>query len=334
MTRLVRFAAVLAFACALLCTFAPLPGVRRAQAEETARSSADEQSVAQARVRARATQADDDDDDDGGGHVYSRPAGSALGSLFSRRSGLLGTGLMAAAFYFLFMRGRGAPGGSSGGSYYLFWIVAPALIAVASSHPSALLLVVVGLVARRWLPDPYLVFKHRARIRTLQIEVSANPGNVTARRDLAVIWLEKRRPQLALPLVEQALERDPGSLELVYLRGTTQLFLEQPERALESFLTVVHEDPGFRYGEAYLRAADALLALRRLEDAEEALDRHLKINSSSVEALYKLGRVRKARNDAAGVARAQAELRDVWHLLHGFQRRRQFGWYLRARLGR
>ena len=121
----------------------------------------------------------------------------------------------------------------------------------------------------------------------------------------------------------------------MYLRGTTQLFLKQPERALDSFLTVVHEDPGFRYGEAYLRAADALLALGRLEDAEEALDRHLKINSSlSLEALYKLGRVRKARKDVAGAARAQAELRDVWHLLHGFQRRRQFGWYLRARLGR
>jgi hypothetical protein len=40
-----------------------------------------------------------------------------MGSLFSRRSGLFGTGLIALAFYLVFMRGRGAQGNANWGSY-------------------------------------------------------------------------------------------------------------------------------------------------------------------------------------------------------------------------
>ena len=92
-------------------------------------------------------------------------------------------------FYFLFLRGRGGVGSGIGnwGSYYLFWFVAPLLIAAVSRHPAVLLVIVVGLVARRWLPDPFLALKYGARIRSLEVDVNTNPGNVTARRDLATI---------------------------------------------------------------------------------------------------------------------------------------------------
>jgi tetratricopeptide (TPR) repeat protein len=324
-------------AIVLLSVFAPAVVAGEAGSaagEETAQGSTDDEAAARrARARARLAGLDEEGDDDG---AYAGAAGSrgGLGALFSRGSGLLGTGVMALAFYFLFMRGRGAQGNNNWGSYYLFWIVAPALVAVVTSHPSALILVVVGLVARRWLPDPYLALKHSARIRKLAVEAGTNPGNVTARRDLAAIWLEKRRPQRALPLLDQALERDPGSVELLFLRGMAELYSKCPERALEAFLAVVHTTPGFRYGEGYLRAADALVEMNRLDDAEEALDRYLKVNSSSIEALFKLARVRTARKDEAGAEKARKDLRDVWHLLPAFQRRNQRGWYLRARLSR
>ena len=279
-----------------------------------------------ASARSRAMRPDDDEEDDA---HDARPARS-LGGLLSRRSGLLGTVGMALAFYFLFMRGRGGFGSAGWGSYYLFWIVAPVLIAAVSSHPEVLLVVVVGLVARRWLPDPFLALRYGARIRSLQVDVASNPGNITARRALASLWLERRRPGRALPLVEQALIRDPTSPELLYLRGLSQLQLRQSAPAFDSLLAVVHQDPGFRYGEAYLRAGDALMALGRWDDAEEALDHYLKINSSSVEALCKRARVRKARKDDDGARQARLELREVWRALPSFQRRKQLGWYLRA----
>ena len=246
-----------------------------------------------------------EDDGFGGADVddaqISRAGG--LGSMLSGRSGLFGTALMAAAFYFLFMRNRGGGRGGAGwGSYYLFWIVAPALLAAVSSHPSFLIVIVVGLVARRWLPDPILILKHRSRVRALQADIDANASNATARRDLAKIWLEKHRPRRALPLLEQALARDPDSVELRYLSGVSHLLAGEHERAIEALVTVTHREPSFQYGEAYLRAADALIALGRWDDAADALERYVKINSSNIEARWKRVRVCKARKDGTGRA--------------------------------
>jgi tetratricopeptide (TPR) repeat protein len=305
-----------------------VPGrVVAASGEDTEIGGAETERAAAARAAARARALDREGDDDGAGYGGY---GAGLGGMLSRRSGLFGTLAIAVAFYFLFMRGRGGDGNASWGSYYLFWIVAPAILAAFSSHPEILIVVVIGFLARRWLPDPFFALRHRARMRSLEVDVTSNPGNVTARRDLARLWLEKRRPGRALPLVEEALVRDPKSLELVFLRGAAQLLLGRHEAALESMLTVVHQEPGFRYGEAYLRAADALVALRRWDDAEDALDHYAKINRSSIEGLAKRVRVRKSRGDAPGATQAKRELREVWRTLPSYQRRNQLGWYLRS----
>jgi len=303
--------------------------IRDAQAREDATARAN-----RIRNRMRAEQRlrgqDDGAYDDAGDAQMGAPAG--LGSMLSGRSGLFGTAMLAAAFYYLFMRGGGRGGSTSGGwgSYYLFWIVAPALLAAVSAHPAFLIVIVVGLVLRRWLPDPFLFFKHQARVRSLQTDIDANANNATARRDLAKIWLEKHRPRRALPLLQQALARDPNSVELLYLSGVSHLLAGHHEKAVEALVGVAHREPGFQYGEAYLRAADALMALGRWDDADDALERYVKINSSSIEGRCKRVRVCKARSDADGARKAQADLKDVWRSLPPYQRRRQLGWYLRS----
>jgi tetratricopeptide (TPR) repeat protein len=297
-------------------------------AGEPAEKSADRVRGEQ-RLRERARRRDFDENQDS--PLGGVGASAGLGSLLSGRSGLLGTALLVAAFYFFFMRGRGAGGASSSwGSYYIFWIVAPALIAVASSHPAFLIVIVVGLVARRWLPDPFLILKHRTRVRALQVDIDSNASNATARRDLAKIWLEKHRPRRALPLVEQALARDPDSVELLYLSGVSHLLMGDNERAVEQLVGVTHREPSFHYGEAFLRAADALIALGRWDDADDALERYVKINSSNIEGRVKRLRVCKARKDADGARRAADDLRDAWRSLPAYQRRRQLGWYVRG----
>jgi tetratricopeptide (TPR) repeat protein len=296
------------------------PAAVHAQGEPAALSSADDEPAARQRARRAMVS---DDDDQGAGEL-------GLGAMFGSRSGLFGTGALALAFYFLFMRGRGGAGASGWGSYYLFWIVAPVLIAAASSHPAVLLVVVVGLLARRWLPDPYLAFKYRGTVRALEVDVAANPGNVTARRDLASIWLEKRRAARALPLLEQALARDGKSPELLYLNGVAHLLARKPQAAVDALVRVIHAEPGFRYGEAYLRAADALIALKQWDDADEALGHYLKINRSSLEGHYKRAKVHKARGDASGAKQAIGDLRETWRTLPSFQRRKQLGWYLKS----
>jgi tetratricopeptide (TPR) repeat protein len=305
----------------ILCGLGLFLDVGRARAANDEASGVSAPAAASSPAARAPRETDEEDVASAGGSRW------ALGSL-ARRSGWLTPLLLGAAFYFLFMRGRGNGGGW--GSYYLFWIVAPAIIAAVSSHPAVLLVVAVGFLARRWLPDPFLFLRYQSRIASLQTEVSANPGNVTARRDLARIWLEKHRPRRALPLLAEALARDPEAKELLYLQGLAQLYAGEHAAAVETFIGLVHRDPSFRYGEAYLRAGDALIALERWDDADDALERFARINSSSIEGRYKRARVKGARKDADGRRDAVRDLREVWRALPSFQRRHQLGWYLRA----
>jgi tetratricopeptide (TPR) repeat protein len=329
-----RAAAALAVAVLAFVMLAPLAA--RAADDDRATAAADDAPPADDRAGEKTERSDSrqraeralrgrGDDDDGGAGAMG------LGSMLGGRSGMFGTALLAAAFYFFFMRGRGGnSAGASWGSYYLFWIVAPAILAAISSHPEFLVVIVIGLVARRWLPDPFMFLKHRARVRSLQIDIDTNPSNATARRDLAKIWLEKHRPRRALPLLDQAIARDPNSVELVFLSGISHLLAGQHEQAVEALVAVTHRQPNYLYGEAYLRAADALAALGRWDDADDALERYVKFNSSSVEGRFKRARVCKARKDGDGARRALADLKDVWRSLPSYQRRKQFGWYIRS----
>ena len=86
------------------------------------------------------------------------------------------------------------------------------------------------------------------------------------------------------------------------------------------------------YGEPFRVAAEALVKLGRLEEAEDALDRYVGINSSTVEGYTQLARVRKDRGDKEGAREAIQEALRTFAQLPGYQRRRQIDWWLRAHL--
>jgi tetratricopeptide (TPR) repeat protein len=187
-------------------------------------------------------------------------------------------------------------------------------------------------LTRRWLPDPVLFFRHAGHVRRLQREIRANRDNVTARRDLAKIWLTKKRPRRALALLDEARQRDPESPELLLLAGTARLEAGQAETALPLLIDAAARNERQQYGLAYLMAGRALAKLGRWADAEDALGRYVVIHSSSVEARVRLASVRRELDDRAG---AKASLRDAietFAVVPGFRRRAELGWYLRARL--
>ena len=66
-------------------------------------------------------------------------------------------------------------------AYYLLLFGA----SYALRYPYLLVAVVVVWFGRRWLPDPYLFFKHAGHVRRLKAEIAHNADNVTSRRDLA-----------------------------------------------------------------------------------------------------------------------------------------------------
>src|SRR3954471_16163189 len=100
-------------------------------------------------------------------------------------------------------------------TYYLGWMA----LAYVVRQPVLLVGVVVFLVFRRYIPDPGALLRAMRRASALKHQIGVNAANVTARRDLAVIYLDLRRPKAALALLEQALRRDPNDPELLFLSG-------------------------------------------------------------------------------------------------------------------
>ncbi|NVB80275.1 MAG: tetratricopeptide repeat protein [Kofleriaceae bacterium] len=218
------------------------------------------------------------------------------------------------------------------GTYYLFWLLVPTVLAIVSAHPAVLVVVVVAVVARRWLPDPIQYLRHAGRVRSLQSQIELNAANAVARTQLAEIWLDRRRPRRAIPLLEQALERDRDSAELKYLLGLARLRAGDAEGSLEPLSEALAKDQRVRYGSAYLAIGDALVATSKLEDAIEAYERYLKINTSSLEAYAKLATARERKGDQAGARMARAQAMDTWRVLPRFQRRKQLFWWLKLKL--
>ena len=213
-------------------------------------------------------------------------------------------------------------------AYYLFFFVASR----ALRHPWLLAAVVVVWLCRRWLPDPYLYFKHAGHVRRLKGEIAHNAENVTARRDLAKIWLAKRRPRRAVVLLEEARLRARDAAELPLLRGTALNGAGRAEEALPLLVEAADKSERQMYGEAYLVAGKALRTLGRFAEAEDAFARYLAINSSSVEGRVLLACVRRELKDAAGAKAATREALDTFAAVPRFQRRAELKWYVRARL--
>jgi tetratricopeptide (TPR) repeat protein len=214
--------------------------------------------------------------------------------------------------------------------YYLAWM----LLSYGLRQPWLLLGLAALWLLRGLIPPPRALFGALGRARRLRQQVQVNRANITARRDLATIYLELLRPRRALELLEEGLALAPEDTELLYLSGLALHRSGQHEQALERLLRAVEKDARLRHGQPYLVAGDALLALRRWEDAIDGYERFVDFNSSDVTVHTQLAR---AHAGAKSYARARAALLagiDTWHSLPGSMKRRQFAAYLRAQWAR
>lgn len=214
--------------------------------------------------------------------------------------------------------------------YYFAWLAFSYLI----REPWLL----VGLVAlyfvRGFLPPPGAVFGALGRAGRLREQVRLNRANITARRDLASVYLSLLRPRRAIPLLEEGLALAPEDAELMYLLGVALHRAGRHEEALVRLLAALERDARLRHGQPYFVAGETLLALERWDDATDAFERYLDFNGSDVAAHTCLARARagaKAPDEAqksllAGIA--------TWHGLPSAMKRRQFGAYLRGQWAR
>lgn len=215
-------------------------------------------------------------------------------------------------------------------AYYLAWI----FLSYVLRTPWLLLGIVVILVLRPFIPDPGSLLRMLSRARSLRGQVEVNRANITARRDLAVLYLDGRRARAALPLLEQGLALSPDDPELLYLSGLALHRVGRHEEALAPLVRAVELDPRVRYGLPYLVAGDALAALGRWDGALDAYERYLADNSSDVSAYTRLSRALARTGDKDAARETLREGLRTWGVLPSAMKRRQFGAYLRAQWAR
>jgi hypothetical protein len=229
---------------------------------------------------------------------------------------------------------------------YLLYYLLTFLISYGVRNPYVLLFAGVLLVGRGFIPDPSAIFRAFARSGHLRREIASNPANATARRDLARILLDLRRPKAAFTVIAEARKRFPKDRELAHLEGVSLCRMNDPEAALRSlavacgmsadgsFLTPSRPDraaPGVSATtDILLLAASANEALGKWQEAEHAYEAAAELNTSSLEPIVRLAALRKRRGDRPGTHRALTEASATWAALPAYARRKQWRWRIQA----
>jgi tetratricopeptide (TPR) repeat protein len=213
-------------------------------------------------------------------------------------------------------------------AYYLAWIG----LSFALRYPALAVFALVFWFLRDRLPDPFKWLRGYALASKLEQQVALNPANVTARRDLARTYLEGFRPGRALEFLKEARALRPDDAELLFLTGLAHARLRHHEDAVKSLIAAVQLDGNVGREELYLRAGDSLVALDRLADARDAYEHATEANTSALEGYVKLARVAKKLGQAEEARRAIEEAQKTYRGLPRYARRKQLGWYLRAKL--
>jgi tetratricopeptide (TPR) repeat protein len=214
--------------------------------------------------------------------------------------------------------------------YYFAWLALSYLI----RQPWLLVGLVALWLVRGFLPSPGALFGALGRAGRLREQVRVNRANITARRDLATIYLSLLRPRRALPLLEEGLSLSPDDAELLYLHGVALHRAGRYEAALARLLAAIEKDQRLRHGHPYFVAGETLLALQRWDDAVDAFERFLDFNSSDVAAFTMLARAYAGGGNAEAARKWLLSGRQAWHGLPGAMKRRQFGAYLKAQWAR
>lgn len=212
------------------------------------------------------------------------------------------------------------------GWYYLAMI----FLSYTLHRPWLMAGIVLFFLMRPFLPDPVVLWRSWGQIQSLTAQIEANPANVKARRELAMVWLERLRPGRALELLDEARQRFPEDAELLYLTGLARLRCGDAEGSLDPLVKAVEIDPKLRLGDPYLAAAEALMSLGRMEEAEDALERYIDANSSSIQGYVLLADVREKLGRKEDANNAIAEALDTWKKLPAFRKKGQWAWWFRA----
>ncbi|MEC2345199.1 tetratricopeptide repeat protein [Paenibacillus barengoltzii] len=210
--------------------------------------------------------------------------------------------------------------------FLLSWLLGNPFLAII------ILLLILYFIDRRYVglfPSLSRPFKRSRNIGRLRQQLAASPFDVSAKRELARLLLERKKYTEALRLLEEAKDFSESSAEFWDDLGAACLGLGRIEEGEVHILHALSLNERVKYGQPYLRLASAF----RERDPQKALQyaaRFGEIQSSSSEAYYLLGSLYQSLGSKEEAKRAYTESIEVYRSLPKYKKRQERGWALRS----
>lgn len=212
----------------------------------------------------------------------------------------------------------------------LWWITGNPFFAVL------ILLAILYVLDRRYVglfPSITRPFALNRRLARVKQELRIRPFDVSAKQEAARILMEKRRYKEALPLLQDAASKMDESAEVICDLGICECKTGSIRDGERHLLRALELNPRVRYGEPYLRLAEAL-AQTESGKALEALEQFRGLHSSSCELYYRLGRLYEKLGKKQKAKDAYREAGEVYRTLPKYKRKTERRWALLSFLRR
>jgi len=191
------------------------------------------------------------------------------------------------------------------------------------------LLVILYWIDRQFIgltPSIIRPFKVSRSIGRLRNELRLNPHNTSGKLDLARFLIEKKKYQEAIEWLTDAKPRMEDSADLHAELGICYLKMDDMKQGEELIKRALLLNPRVKYGEPYLRLAEAYASHNDLDNAFALLEQFSQINSSSCEAYYRMGILYQSLGKQDEAKQAFKETRQIYSSLPKYSRKQQRKW--------
>ncbi|NLW25003.1 MAG: tetratricopeptide repeat protein [Clostridia bacterium] len=170
------------------------------------------------------------------------------------------------------------------------------LFRILLGNPILALIIIVFLyllVDRQFIglfPDIFKPFRRKARINKLKQEVSINPANVNAYKELGELYLEAKKYKDSVNYLEKTLGKMGEYADIHFYLGKAYYLLGEKEKGAEELKTAIEINTKVGYGEPYIYLLDREINTSR--DPEVIKELLFSIERfGTPEILYKAGKV-------------------------------------------
>ncbi|KAA9004092.1 tetratricopeptide repeat protein [Paenibacillus spiritus] len=195
-----------------------------------------------------------------------------------------------------------------------------------------ILIAILYILDRRYVgifPSIVRPFKRGRQISRLRSTLSMNPNDVSSRYELARLLAERKKYAEARELLAGIEDRYEQSADYWVDLGMVDLKLGRLEEGERRVLQGLELNPKSRYGEPYLRLAEAFRHTDR-DKSMRYLHEFQAVHSSSSQSYYLLGSMYRTLGNSGEAKRSFRESVAVYRSLPRYKKRQERGWALRS----